>query len=394
VLRAYVTATEDTFAVMPGGLSRVSTSAETPVVSMQSGGGSKDTWVISDGPVNPMSLLSPSGQMFHGGPSAAELPSRVADNLYWLGRYTERLEATLRLLRCMLVRMPDETGTEASPEFTAVAQMLVRMDLLPAKFLERVVLKDLEHELLLLIYKQDHTGSARQTLVRVRSLASVVRDRFSSDTWSILNKLNIDARSRPRRIPLADALALLNTLIVDLSAFSGMEMENMTRGLGWRFLDFGRRLERATQNVQLFRALVAGEAKSNSLLEPMLEIADSLMTYRRRYFAGVQLPSVLELLLLDEGNPRSLAFQLKALREHAANLPREANTLVETNYQKRINGLSTLLRDAQVAALAQSSVSGAHEALDSLLSDFQLELGVLSNQLTHHYFSHTVASVS
>jgi uncharacterized circularly permuted ATP-grasp superfamily protein/uncharacterized alpha-E superfamily protein len=394
VLRTYVTAAGDSFAVMPGGLSRVSISAEHPVVSMQSGGGSKDTWVLSDGPVNPMSLLSPSGQLSHAGPSAMELPSRVADNLYWLGRYAERLEGILRLLRCVLVRMVDESGPEGSPEFTALAQMLVRLDLLPKRFLERVVLKEMEHELLLLIYKLDRPASARQTLGRVRSLASVVRDRFSSDTWSILNKLNIDARSRPRRIPLADALALLNTIIVDLSALSGMEMENMTRGLGWRFLDFGRRLERATHKVRLFRALIGGEAKINSLLEPVLEIADSLMTYRRRYFSGVQLPSVLELLLLDEGNPRSLAFQLKALGEHAVHLPREASTQTETNFQKRIAGLSALVRDAQVAALAQASATGGHEALDSLLADFQVELGVLSNQLTHHYFSHTVASVS
>jgi uncharacterized alpha-E superfamily protein len=231
-------------------------------------------------------------------------------------------------------------------------------------------------------------------LGRVRGIASVVRDRFSSDTWAILNKLNIDARSRPRRIPLTDSLTLLNTLIVDLSAFSGMEMENMTRGLGWRFLDFGRRLERASQIVQLFRATLSREVKTASLLEPVLEIYDSLLTYRRRYFSGVQLGSILELLLLDEGNPRSFAFQLKALTDHAAHLPREANSMFESLEQKRISGLLAQLRAADLGALAQPSLSGRRENLDSLLADFQVELGVLSTQLTHHYFSHTVASIS
>jgi uncharacterized alpha-E superfamily protein len=126
----------------------------------------------------------------------------------------------------------------------------------------------------------------------------------------------------------------------------------------------------------------------------VLEIFDSLMTYRRRYFAGVQLPSVLELLMLDEGNPRSLAFQLKALREHAAHLPREAHTSAESNKQKRIAALSTILWDTNVAALARPGTSGSPDALDSMLADFQVELGVVSNQLSHHYFSHTVASVS
>src|SRR5208282_5747719 len=124
-------------------------------------------------------------------------------------------------------------------------------------------------------------------------------------------------RARQRRKLLADTLNQLNVIIIDMSAFSGMEMENMTRGLGWRFLEFGRRLERASRIVQWVRAGICPEIRSNALLEPLLEISDSVMTYRRRYFAGVQVSSVLELLILDEGNPRSLAFQLAALREHA-----------------------------------------------------------------------------
>ncbi len=394
VLRTYISAANDSFAVMPGGLTRVSMAAEDPVVSMQSGGGSKDTWVLSDKPVSMVSLLTPSGQPLRSGPSQAELPSRVADNLYWLGRYAERLESGLRLLRCVVVRMVDESGADGSPELTALGQVLVRLDLLPERFREHISLKDLEHEILLLLYKHERSGGIRQTLSRVRSLASVARDRLSPDTWSILNKLNIDARSRPRRIPLADALALLNTMIVDLSAFSGMEMENMTRGLGWRFLDFGRRLERATQIVQLFRACFGSEEKPGSLLEPVLEISDSLMTYRRRYFAGLQLSSVLELLLLDAGNPRSLAFQIKALEEHASHFPREGGALNENDESQRIAALAGLLRRSDLATLAQLTASGSNEGFDSLLADFVVELGVLSNHLTHHYFSHTVASVS
>ena len=167
-----------------------------------------------------------------------------------------------------------------------------------------------------------------------------------------------------------------------------MAMENMTRGLGWRFLDIGRRLERATHIVQLFRSSIGPRMKSSAVLEPLLEISDSLMTYRRRYFAGVQLSSVLELLLLDEGNPRSLAFQLKAMREHAAHLPHEAGTLNENEEQKRIASLSATLRNADVRALSQTTLASRHDALDSILADFLVELGVLSSQLSHHYFSH------
>src|SRR5439155_17560557 len=132
-------------------------------------------------------------------------------------------------------------------------------------------------------------GSVRELLIRIRHITSVVRDRFSADTWRILNQLQADARARRSRLPLADALALLNTLVVDLGAFSGMEMENMTRGHGWRFLDFGRRLERAIALAGVVRAGLGAAGKTGAVLDALLEVADSSMTYRRRYFAQAQL---------------------------------------------------------------------------------------------------------
>ena len=327
------------------------------------------------------------------GASSAELPSRVADNLFWLGRYTERLEGTLRLLRCIVVRLLDESSADGSPELAALARMLVRLDMLPARFRERFPAKELELEILALFDKEDRPGSARQILNRVRGIVSVTRDRFSADTWSILNKLNIDAeRSRQRRRLLADTLNLLNITIIDLSAFSGMEMENMTRGLGWRFLEFGRRLERAARIVQWFRAGLCPEIQSSAVLEPLLEISDSLMTYRRRYFAGVQLPSVLELLLLDEGNPRSLAFQLTTLREHARHFPREAD-LFHENEERRVSALLTALHEGAGVILNQTGTVGANRA-GLILIHCLAELTVLGNEFTNRYFSHTVASVS
>jgi uncharacterized alpha-E superfamily protein len=391
VVRAYITAAGDSFAVMPGGLTRISRDPSEIVVSMQRGGGSKDTWVLSDGPVNMVSMLTPSGHPVRSVASLGGLPSRVADNLFWLGRYTERLEGTLRLLRCIVVRLLDEASAEGSPELAALSRMLVRLEMLPARFRERFPAKDLEQEILALFDKEDRPGSVRQILNRVRGIVSVSRDRFSFDTWSILNKLDLDGRGRPRRRLLADVLSLLNLIIIDISALSGMEMENMTRGLGWRFLEFGRRLERAARILQLFRAGLSSEIQTGALLEPLLEISDSVMTYRRRYFAGVQISSVLELLLLDEGNPRSLAFQLTALSEHARHFPREADLFYEDG-EKRVAALLTALHDGAGMILGQTA--GSHDALDPLLSRCLAELTALGHDFANRYFSHTVASVS
>jgi uncharacterized alpha-E superfamily protein len=299
----------------------------------------------------------------------------------------------LRLLRCVVVRLLDESSADGSPELAALTRMLVRLEMLPARFSERFPARELEQEILALFDKEDRPGSARQLLNRVRGIVSVTRDRFSADTWSILNKLNIDGRSRQRRKLLADALNQMNIIIIDISAFSGMAMENMTRGLGWRFLEFGRRVERAARIVQWFRAGLCPEIRSSAVLEPLLELSDSLMTYRRRYFAGVQISSVLELLLLDEGNPRSLAFQLTALREHARHFPREPD-LFHENEERRVAALLAALHDGTDMILNQPGAAGTDSALDSLLMHCLAELNALGHEFTNRYFSHTVASVS
>lgn len=394
VVRAYVAASGDSFVVMPGGLTRVSRAAGDPVVSMQSGGGSKDTWVPADGPVNPVSLLTETGQPVSATRIAAELPSRVADNLYWLGRYAERLEDTMRLLRCIVVRMADEAGADRSPDLAALVRILVGLEAIPERFAGRVPLDELEQEVLHLVYNPLRPGSVRELVLRIRHIASIVRDRFSADTWRILNQLQADSRTRPGRIPLANTLSLLNTLIMDLGAFSGMEMENMTRGHGWRFLDFGRRLERAWSLVTVLRAALASEIEHGAGLEPLLEIADSSMTYRRRYFSEAQLPAVLDLLLKDTSNPRSLAFQLDALRDHASHLPRDAGAPQLPEGRMRLESLAATLRETDLASLAPNAGNFPSPSLSDWLNQFLNGLAAVSDELSHQYFSLTVARVS
>ena len=393
VLRTYICATGQGFSVMPGGLTRISNSASELVVSMQSGGGSKDTWVLADGPVSQLSLLLPGTQIVRLERAAAEVPSRVADNLFWLGRYAERLEDTVRVLRCVLIRLTGEAGVEETPEVAALIRLLVSLDLFPPRFRERHTLAGVEREVLLLVYQNHRLGTVREVLTRLKQIAFVLRDRFSADTWRILTKMQVDAQARPGRVLAAEALALLNTLIVDLAAFSGLEMENMTRGHGWRFLEIGRRLERAINMVTLVRGGWETRSGSSHALEPMLEIADSLMTYRRRYFAQPQWPALLDLLLGDDSNPRSLAFQFQALAEHSANLPHENGAGLGRD-SEHITGALELLRRADYQALAEAPSSGTAAGLSELLVGMTAALRGFSDALTHHYFSHSNSRVS
>jgi uncharacterized alpha-E superfamily protein len=395
VLRAYVCAASEGFAVMPGGLTRFSGGPDDLVVSMQRGGSSKDTWVTTSGPASQLTLLLPSTEIVRLERSAAEVPSRVADNLFWLGRYTERLEDTVRVLRSVLSRLAD-AGAEETSELTALVRLLAHLEMFPAKFHERHTLASVEREVYSLIYQPHRLGTVREVRERLSSLAFGLRDRFSADTWRILSKLQEDTRPRPGRIPISEALDLLNVLIFDIAAFAGMAMENMTRGHGWRFLDIGRRLERAANITTLLQGALTVEAAGWSALEPVLEIADSVMTYRRRYFAQPQWPAALDLLLADETNPRSLAFQLCALADHAANLPHPAMagagaSACET---QQAQTLRALLSKADFPALMADHMNARGQDLKELLARIVTELRSLSDLLSRQYFSHAAAQAS
>lgn len=394
VLRAFVCATASGFAVMPGGLARCSNSSNETTVSMQRGGASKDTWVLADGPISNITLLRPQPHVIRLERSAIEVTSRVGDNLFWLGRYTERLEDLVRALRCLLIRLTGEAGAEETPEVSALVRLLVNLDLFPQKFRNGYRLAGVERETYLLIYQTHRLGTVREVAGRLRSLAFVLRDRFSVDTWNILGRIQVSARARPGRAQAGEALALLNSLVADLAAFSGMEMENMTRGQGWRLLDLGRRLERAINVVTLLQAAMSLETQSLDALDPMLEITDSVMTYRRRYFAEPQWPGVLDLLLSDESNPRSLAFQIAALGEHASHLPREAAPIGFEVPVAHIAGLRELLRQADWQALAEGSAESLERGAALLLERCGSGLRSVSDSITHLYFSHAETRVS
>jgi uncharacterized circularly permuted ATP-grasp superfamily protein/uncharacterized alpha-E superfamily protein len=386
VLRTYVAAAGPSYMVMPGGLTRVAGARDLPVVSMQRGGGSKDTWVLSDGPVSTVSLLLTPGVMVRHERRSIDLPSRVADNLFWLGRYAERAEHTMRLMRSTVARLTDQDTTEDATELGALLDVLVQLKLLPERFGQRMPIRDLEQDLLDLLFRQSPPAALRQTLIDLRRIASAVRDRLSVDTWQILNQLQEDFRLRQGRIRFDDVLGHLNRMITDLAAFSGMEMENMTRGHGWRFLDLGRRLERSVDLTSLVRsALSAGPA---AMLGPLLEVADSTMTYRRSYFATPQLAPVLDLLLMDSTNARALAFQLSALSDHVRQLPRDRKAPSPTREEELTVHAIATLGQADVNALAQPGPEGTFPAVNELIDSTETDLRALSDAITRFYFSH------
>jgi uncharacterized alpha-E superfamily protein len=394
-LRTYVVADGDDYATMPGGLVRVSSRSESLEYTMSAGERSQDAWVPAKGPVQQVSLLQPPGQPVELRRSGAELPSRVADNLYWLGRQIERAEGNARLLRSVFSRLTSELDADAMPELPLLLRTLAAEGQLEPGFVidgTREHLPNIEHVLPEEVFNVNEPRSLRSTIDEIVRLASIVRDRISLDSWNVVTR--IDRRcQKPRlwggRVDPTDVLAMLNQLMIDLSAFSGFVTENMTRTLGWRFLDVGRRLERCLHTVTLLQSAMLLRVKQEvTVLDALLEVADGTLTYRSRYLSNIQPAPVLDLLLTDETNPRSIAFQLESIVQHVDRLPRDMALAVRGADERIALSVLNSVRLADVETLCQSKGNEFREQLERLLKRLQEQLPKLSDAIAHRYLIH------
>jgi uncharacterized alpha-E superfamily protein len=292
------------------------------VVSMQRGGRGKDAWVLSDQPVDTFSMLRPRNQPIQLRHSLGDLPSRAADHLFWLGRYAERAECIARLLRCLITRVRRASGPELTCLFRLHACFDPRHSTLPKD--RPPTAADLETELISLLSDLDRPSSLASTLAEVQRVGGNVRERLSAEMSRLIVALGESAQTENYML-FVEYTAVLGGCLELLSAFSGMERENITRGPGWLFLSIGRRLERAMFSVRQLREMTDGvDEDSWPMLEYMLEVADSSMTYRSRYFTTLQPLAVLDVLMADEANPRALNFQMSHLCGLYAKLPRHS----------------------------------------------------------------------
>jgi len=397
LLRVYVAATSKGYEVMPGGLTRVGDGIDPHASWLELGDVSKDTWVLSDQPVEQFSLLAQrqASQRLHRG--GRDLPSRAADSLFWLGRYTERAEAAVRLLRSLVTRLGGEMGssrTLVSPE--RVVAVLIAQKHLSARRGRRAMQEGREavqEELWTILFDPECKDGLATVLGNVQRNAEALRERLSYDTFRILRDLTEVSHSweLTKGHETDDALRLLNRLIQFLAAFNGMVAENMTHGYGWRFLDMGRRLERTRAMIQMIQQLaVRGDAQAGGELELLLELADSTMTYRGRYQAAPQLPAVLDLLLCDETNPRSAIYQIATLDEHIGRLPSGADDGILTADQRLVTRLKSELQLADPVELGNGVVRfDTRIDLDRLLRRIERDVLELSDHIAQRFFSHS-----
>ncbi|HXP97096.1 MAG TPA: circularly permuted type 2 ATP-grasp protein, partial [Telmatospirillum sp.] len=390
MLRVFVAAHDDGYVVMPGGLTRVAAERGGNVVSMQFGGGSKDTWVRTDTKtplVTSVRATDPPVKLVRG---AHDLPSRVADNLYWFGRYVERSEDATRLLRATLSRVGNAASYGAADELPAALGLLNHLYRLPP----RTDSEEAAATIARMNFDPAHMHGLRATIERVQRMAAMVRDRLSLDTWRAVNRLldEVTQISVGSRLNTEDLVNLLNHVVLACEALSGLAMENMTRGLAWRFVDIGRRMERGLHVLDILSNILQPVEKiGGAALDVLLEVSDSAMTYRSRYLSSPQFAPVLDLLLADESNPRSLAFQIVALGAHMDQVAARRRTAFYGPEQRLSIWLCGAIRTAEIEILARPDEDGGRRNLATFLEVLRSKLWELSEMVTREYFTHAVS---
>lgn len=352
-LRLFLSRTADGWQVMPGGFARIGRAGSATALALQGGGSTADVWIVSDKPVAPDSMMAtPSGTYSRQQP--AVLPSRAGDNLFWLGRYVERAEFAIRLLRAYNLRLA-ESFSPASAVMTFVAGELEKFDAEPTDGLPNGI---------------------AMMLASASTAAGHVRDRFSVDGWLALHDLSKTVNQMTRTAKPGDDMArAMSVLLRKLSGFSGLVHENMYHFTGWRFLSIGRALERAVSLAGLLASFADAKAPDGAL-DLAVEVADSSMSHRTRFTVSTNRATVIDLLALDQLNPRSIMFQLNEMNSHIGFLPEAEGEGVLSPLQRSMMQTHTKLAIETPETLSTKS-----------LLDLRQDLFALSNLLSAAYLA-------
>ena len=369
VLRVFAAATPDGWTLMPGGFCRIAEQLDARAVSMGDGARAADVWVVSDKAVSAATLL-PTLDAVRIRRIAGVVPSRAADNLFWLGRYLERAEATLRLIRALgTQRDPGKGPPTALHSVERIQRLLMAWG--ASSQATRSQPARLAAEAL---QSEERFGSALSLVRSAQRTATSLRERLSPDAWQVITEMT---ERLAHEVDDDDGVVSAAELTLqELASFAGLAQENMNRAAGWRFLEMGRRAERAINTARFVRQFAYDEAGGEDL-DILLTLVDCQITYRSRYLVGPLLAPVRDLVVLDPYNPRSVAFQVFALNDHIASLP----TLKE-------GGL--IERPQRLAVALQATLTTAEAAALDTKTLFSLEQDLLSlaDAIGSHYFPH------
>jgi uncharacterized circularly permuted ATP-grasp superfamily protein/uncharacterized alpha-E superfamily protein len=404
IFRSFAVSTHDGYNVMTGGLTRTSAEKGNFIISNQLGGNSKDTWIISPENGNNYSVSkeriatipSPSSV------NAGIITSHTAENLFWVGRYAERVLGNARFQRTVMQfisegdrMMADSDGITEKKLLETLTQCTFTFPGFTGKEgknLREHPLKELRE----ILSDSVRIGSLHYNFLMFKNAVYAVRDHWSTDTWRVLREMeecfNTDDITNAG---FNRMMKVLDSLITSVMAFIGLNRESISREQGWNLLDAGRKTEQSLLLLNMLRlTLVAkqDEQVEYNLMEAVLKSHECLVNYRYKYRAHLQLPLVLDLMLLDPNNPRSLIYQLDRLKAYLSQLPKikEDNSLAE--HERLVLEAHTLLKLSSKDELAQlEKDASGYEKLEDFLRKMQSLMAAIQATVSKTYFKHAQA---
>ena len=396
VLRTFTVASSDGYRALAGGLARSAPANDTPI-SSRTGALSKDVWVLGgDLDDDGFDETFRESAILVG---AAVPAARAAEHLFWLGRYAERAEATVRLLRAVNERRNEFQDVPAGPGAAALTGLFETLTRTTGTFPgfvgdDAADLRAEPHtELLDVLANSTRPGTVNHAVVHMFDAIDVLRDQLSVDTWMVVSSLQrvLEDLERDQHDGPDDFTRILNDLLEGLLAFAGVSAESMVRDQAWHFTDAGRRIERAIQVTSLLQTTLSierGAASEGLLLESVLAASESIITYRRRYRSQPEVTNVLDLLIFEPENPRSLVYQLELLRSCLPGLGPERASPQFSEASRRADDLVSQLDRTNAALLALPDATGRRVALEDFGDAMRDGLRELSDLLSASYFRH------
>jgi uncharacterized alpha-E superfamily protein len=350
--------------------------------------------VTSTKELNPVTLLPSPHTKLKIRRTGSELPSRVAENFFWLGRHVERTEAIARLMRTLIQRLTSETFIDGQSDIPRLTASLAAVGQIEADYaIEELKGRrhSLETALIESIYHQPQPYGVHASIEQMVEKAIATRDRLSPDAYQAITRIgDLLERQGPDEVELSVLLDQMNELVSSLLTFAGLTAETLTRTLGWRLLQLGRRIERSLQTCEILAATLAYPVESEPpLLESVMRACDSIMTYRSRYMLQFEVAPTLDLLVFDRTNPRSLAFQFDDIFELLDQLAHAADEGRRGLDQEIAENLKESIACSVPSQLTLVNDAGCRSNLWQMLQFCIRNLSKLSDAISSRYLIHT-----
>ena len=405
IFRSFLVSNGDSYTAMAGGLSRTSSDALNFIVSNQSGGHSKDAWIISPEPGNSSAIPKKYQERIHA-TSNGILPSNTAENLFWVGRYTERLLGNARFHRTVIQSITQGNRLMTDNDIKTeqnLLKALTHYTFTYPGFVEdeegeendnEDKLKNPWPELRDILFNEERAGSLKYDFLLFIRAVHAVRDHWSIDTWRVLRGME-EAWSTVKDIPKPGHLKMqhvLDSLITSVVAFIGLNRESISREQGWLMLDMGRKIEQCLLLSSMLRATLVNKYDDEvdyNLQEALLISNECLVNFRYKYRSLLQLPLVLDLMIFDPNNPRSLVYQLDRLKKNVGNLPKAMGDQTILPHDLLIAEAYSLLKHTDKEKLSLLDKEAAqHIKLDNFLSKMYALLSGIQSAISKTYFIH------